>query len=638
MTFTRFNSRLTGIVDETSSRRHETNTSQERYGDKKMGFQSIEPQAIPKAKVFQFGSPVSLQPEGVALEQLFMQNRFWNDLVAVDKEFRGRYHDIINGYDDKIISLNNQINEITNRITELREHIKAQRKRQRKGKVSVDGSKEEIAALISKRKPLYDELKTYKAEVKIAIKPLLHKLDSEHKAKIKSLRQEYAAKGLYWGNYNAVLDSYLTARSRAMKEGAELRFHRFERSGRWTCQIQGGMRIADAFSLADNRFQIDPVAPEAWTHPSRNERRRLCRTKARIRIESTDDRQPVWLELPIVMHRPIPSDCLIKSVSISAKKVGNRSRWFLNVTVVTNGTAAATDQTGKVVAIDVGWRRKREGLRVGYWVDSDGHKGEILLDESFLQTDDRLAKLQQNRDNNFNLAKEKLLQWLSSKTGDNGEVPEWLLESTKYLNQWRACAKLAALVLHWRDNRFDGDGDICDWLEKWRKQDKHLWTWQANLREKMMGRRLDQFRVLASNLVKKYDVIILEDFDLRKVKTKKNPEEGVDVDSAIRNVSKIASVSALRNEIFRACAEAGKIIEKSAPFNTTLECPFCGGKINNHPRPAITVTCGTCGATYDQDWAGAENLIKKFIGKGEESVVGQAPERFARQEAQSANL
>jgi chorismate mutase len=600
--------------------------------------QAMETQPAQKAKVYQYGSPISTQPEGFALEQLFMQNRFWNDLVAVDHEFRGRYNGIINGYDENIISLNNQIDEITSRIAEIRADIKTKRKNQRNVKVSVDGSKEEIQALIARRKPLYEEVKKYKAEVKIAIKPELHALDSERKARVKSLRQQYAGKGLYWGNYNAVLDSYLTARSRAMKEGAELRFHRFERTGRWTCQIQGGMRIADAFSLADNRFQIDPVSSEAWIHPSRSERRRLCRTKARIRIGSTEDRQPVWLEIPIVMHRPIPSDSLIKSVSIIAKKVGNRTKWFLNVTIVANGTPMALEHTGKAIAIDMGWRRKTGGLRVGYWVDSDGNQGEYLLEESFLQTDDRLAKLQQTRDNNFNLAKEKLIQWLSSKAGDNGEVPEWLLESSKHLAQWRACAKLAALILHWRDNRFDGDGEIIDWLEKWRKQDKHLWTWQANLREKMMGRRLDQYRVLACSLVKKYAVIILEDFDLRRVKTKKSPEEGVDADSAIRNASKIASVSILRNEIIRACAEAGKIIEKVDPFNTTLECPFCGGKIENHPRRAITVTCGTCGATYDQDWAGAKNLIKKFSRQGEEPAVGQAPGRFGMPEAQSANL
>jgi len=300
----------------------------------------------------------------------------------------------------------------------------------------------------------------------------------------------------------------------------------------------------------------------------------------------------------------------------SDKKMANRINWFLNVTVTTNG-ASTVERTGKVLALDVGWRRKVGGLRVGYWVDSDNNEGEILLDDSFLETERKLEELQQILDNNFNLAKEKLRQWLSLQT----EIPDWLIEVVKHLPQWRARRKLATVVIRWRENRFDGDGDIFEWLEKWRKQDKHLWTWQSNLREKQAGRRLDQYRVLASQLVKDYNVVVVEDFDLRQVKTKKSPEEGVDTDAKIRNASKIASVGILRNEIRRACVEAGKIFVKVDPLNTTLECPFCGGRIESDPKKYITVTCGNCRATYDQDWGGAKNIYKKFTQQEPAPVV-----------------
>ena len=257
----------------------------------------------------------------------------------------------------------------------------------------------------------------------------------------------------------------------------------------------------------------------------------------------------------------------------------------------------------------MGWRRTKDGLRVGYSVDGDGQEGEILLDDSFLQTEKRLQELQQTRDNNFNLAKGKLSQWLSLQF----EIPDWLQESVKHLAQWRACAKLAAVILRWRDNRIDGDQEIYDWLEEWRKQDKHLWTWQANLREKMQRRRLEQYRLLAKELVIKYDVIVMENFDLRKVLTRKGPEGGVDGDRGIRNIARLAAVGSLRNEISRACAEAGKFIEKVNPANTTLECPFCGGRIEGSPRANITVVCGKCKAVYDQDWAGAKNILKKWL-------------------------
>lgn len=582
-----------------------------------------------KAKVFQYGSPATTMAEGVALEQLRLQNQFWNALVEIHHEFSQRYHDLRDGFDEKIKCLTEKDKELGERIAALTQQMKDKRKAARSGKAPVDGLREERMALIAERKPLREELKQYREEIKIQIKPQMHELDAEHKARVKALRQEYAGKGLYWGNYNAVVDSYQTARSRAMKEGAQLRFHRFDGSGRWTCQIQGGMTVDQAFFGSDNRFQIAPVCPGAWMHPSRSKRRRLCRTKARIRIGSNEERQPEWLEIPIIMHRPIPEDALIKSVSISAKKVGNRVKWFLNVTVVTNGELSAVDRTGKVVALDVGWRRTKDGLRVGYWVDSDDQEGEILLDKSFLETDERLTKLQQTRDNNFNLAKGKLSQWL----GKAEDLPDWFLESVKHLAQWRACAKLASLVLNWRENRIAGDQEIFDFLENWRRQDKHLWTWQANLREKMQGRRLDQYRVLASELVKKYDIIAMEEFDLRQVTRKK--AEG-DKDRKIRSVARVAAVSSLRDEIVRACSESGKFFQKFDPANTTMQCPFCGGRIEGSPRENITVVCGKCKAVYDQDWAGAKNILKKWFGAPGPAVsepqAAPKPRRFRRRQ------
>jgi transposase len=137
----------------------------------------------------------------------------------------------------------------------------------------------------------------------------------------------------------------------------------------------------------------------------------------------------------------------------------------------------------------------------------------------------------------------------------------------------------------------------------------------------MMGRRLEQYRILASELVKKYDVIVMADFDLRQVKTKKRPEGGVDGNRQIRNTAKIASVGSMRKEIVRACSESGKIFEKVGPANITRECPFCGGRIEGSPRAYITVTCGDCGRMYDQDWAGANNILKKVVRSTHEGFL-----------------
>jgi hypothetical protein len=372
----------------------------------------IPDDSIRTVKVYQYGSPSKMAPTGEAENQIRLQTRFWNDLVEIDREFGQRYRDITNKADEKVSALNEEVTRRTQEIATLRQTIKDRRRCARSGRVADSGIKERILKLCKENSPLIQELKTYRAEVKLAVKPALYELEGERIARVSQLRQRYAAAGLYWGNYNAVLASYKTARSRAMQSGSELRFHRFDGTGRWTCQIQGGMSMAEAYSGANNLFQLDPVPPAIWSHPAKGERRRLCNSKARLRITS-ESRNPVWLEIPVVIHRPIPEDARIQRVSISTKKTADRIRWFLNVTVIEEGAGKKSSATGEVLALDVGWRKKVDGaIRVAYWTDSNGQKDEVKLDGSFLSTDRRISSLQETRDGNFNLVRESLSKWL----------------------------------------------------------------------------------------------------------------------------------------------------------------------------------------------------------------------------------
>jgi hypothetical protein len=568
---------------------------------------------IMPAKVYQYGSPSNLIASGDAENQIQLQVRFWNRLVETDREFAERYREITYKADEKISSLNEQVQLKQQAIDALREEIKGRRSRAGSSKIDDSDAREKIAALLKEKKPLAEELKAYRAKILVMVKPRLLELEDERRARVKELRQEYASEGLYWGNYNAVLNNYQTARSRAMQSGRELLFHRYDGTGRWTCQIRGGMTVEEAFSEANNLFQIDPVPESAWTNPAKGERKRLCRTRARMRITSDEESNPVWLEIPIVMHRPIPPDARIKLVSINTRKLGDRVRWFLNVTVIEEDQQNKNSVTGDVLAVDIGWRKKPDGsIRVAYWVDSNGAAGEVNLDSSFVATHRRMSALQKNRDDNFNLAKEKLIQWLSNEAGEQERIPDWLSLCASTLAKWKAQARLAAVVLRWRDNRFTGGGEILEFLENWRRQDKHLWIWQANLRHKIGGRRLEQYRIFAAKAAREYDAVIFEEFDLRGARRKKPPEQGVDARSGLRNLAKIAGVSLLRSEMKRAFDAAGKLFVK-VPMSWMRACPFCGAATESDQKAGILLTCGNCGKVYDRNWAKAKDLLSRWF-------------------------
>lgn len=202
---------------------------------------------IMSVKVYQYGSPLNSTVSGEAENQIRLQARFWNQLVETDREFAERYREITNNADEKIACLNQQVQEKLEEIGSLRDEIKGRRKRTKSGKVDDSDVRKKVAALLLEKKPLIEELNTYRANVRIKLKPRLSELEAERRARVKELRQAFANNGLYWGNYNALLKSYQTARSRAIKSGGKIRFRHYDGTGRWTCQIQGGMSVDEAF-------------------------------------------------------------------------------------------------------------------------------------------------------------------------------------------------------------------------------------------------------------------------------------------------------------------------------------------------------------------------------------------------------
>jgi len=570
------------------------------------------------SKVYQYGSPLKfrLHENEDVVEQLRIQNRFWNDLVEVFQRHREKYRQTLEGLDDELSDLVTRSDQLKEEIEGLRGEIRARRKAARSGKkAECSDLRERIRALRDERKPLIERIKPLKAEVRLRNKDVLHELSREHNAEVKALRQRYAAEGLYWGTYNAVLQGYDVARKRSMKEGSDLKFHRFDGTGTLTCQIPHGITIRDVFEGVTNMLQIDPVPESAWDKSTpRGTRRVQCRTIARMRIGSNDDKQrsPKWLEIPIVMHRPVPEHARIKSASISFKKIADRITPFLNLTV-NEPASQSIVRTGGACAVHVGWRSKLdtwEGrIRVAYWLNSDGEEGEVVLDESYRKVQERLARLKSNRDVNFNAARERLGEWLQANPDS---VPEWFTEGLKHLSQWKAHARLAVFVLKWRENRFGGDEQIHEVLEAWRRQDRHLWTWHSNLQEKMKGRRREKYRIFAARLAAQYDVVVMDDFDLRAFADKASPEEGVDACSGLRNQAKIAAVGSLRQEIERAMKAAGKLAVRESSEGITRTCPFCEGEVASPPKADIMVVCGKCLKVYDQDWAACSNLLTRF--------------------------
>jgi hypothetical protein len=612
-------------------------------------------------RVYRYGCAMRSELPMAAEEQLRLAHDFWNTLVEIHHKYAARRLEVANGASEAVAVLVARRAEIDARLTELRERIRGARKAARSD-VPVSSFREEVGRLRDERRAVAAELRAAREEARDAVAPALHELAQAEQREVKAARQEYAGRGLYWGSYNATLQGFDAARNRRAADGrpSEVRFHRWDGTGTWTVQIQrqageAPLTWADVCRGIEPKLQVRMPdeewevvvdgatgAPKIGGNGEPVRRRRLPVVRMQIRGERAKGPEgavklePAWLEVPFVLHREPPADARIAMAQIVRTRVAGHWSYGFCLTVDEGPVVPLRD--GPAVAVDVGWRRKRDGgLRVAFWVGSDGAKGEVLCP---VDTEIELMKaseLRSLRDEKFNVARERLGAWIAGAA-----VPDWLRDATSTLREWRSQQRLAALALRWRGQRFDGDQQAYDALGAWRRQDRHLWEWEANVRQQAEARRRDAYRRLAHDLAERYAVLIVEDMRLPDVQRRPAPEDGPAGEGRVqRNTARIAAPGFLRQAIAQAAPWRGAVYRQADAKLTTRVHHACGQRVDVDYAADVEVYCPFCRAWYDQDENAAWNLLARASGEvtqEERESLAKRPEhgqrgRWARRKA-----
>ncbi len=518
-------------------------------------------------------------------EQFRLQNQYWNKLVELDRENQRKYQEIVNGTDEKLQDIENKIAEQERIKSELQNEIKRKKQKARKN-VDTSDLNQQVKECNSKKKALYQERKQVREKRKIEVKPQLKELEQERRDKVKELRTYFRQeKGLYWGNYLPVEKKYKVARDRMIKEMSEnknnkatqLNFHKFTGEGKLAVQLQNGGSLEQVFGGKHTYLQIDQPPPEAFWSESKGERRKNRKTTARIRIGSNPDKTPVWFEFPVTIHRMPPPGSKIQWAELQRKRIGKNWRWELNLYVETSCSQGCVyDLPDNQLALDLGWRKFEDRIRIAAYKDSKGHFGEVSLDSSFLQTDGKIQKLQSTMDQKFDTMRNLIISWK-----EDGLLPDWMNEQLKFARKWRSPAKLIKIANIWAENRFDGDREMFEKIIYWKQKHQHLWDWMA------------------------------EDFDLSECKKAVEPEDGIDKWGRSRNNSSLGSPGIFRDELKNACAKTGaKVVEVDRAY-TTITCPACSRIVVEGAGDGVELHCEHCGFSYDRDMGAAENILKK---------------------------
>ena len=538
-------------------------------------------------KVFSYGLlPPSQETKALIQEHLFLAHKYRNRLIEIERTRRLSLRQALSAYSD-IQTLEASV-EVTKKAFILASKaVKNARIETRDRKVPKDFQEALRAAK--------EALRTSRQTLRIRQSELrndpvyLKEKERIEEASLAARKEARASSGVYWGTYQLIENAADTSFKRTAFD-KDPPFLRFRGEGQLGVQIQKNPEDrsvpglpSEALFRPNTIVWVDPV-PEATT---RSERRKLARTTLHFRLGSKD-RKPIWIDIPLIMHRLIPSKTYIKRVTITKRNVGPFEEWTADFTV-TDVQEVQVASKG-IIGMDLGWRSFPDGsLRIAFWKSEDGESGDVRLSPELIRGLRIPDGLQRARDKIFEDIKARIA---ASR-----------LEGFDNIKSQR---RLAAFYLKWKDARIQGDEDIFEEVTSWYRRDRHLWQYETGQRSKAYRRRREFYRTTAAKLAETYRDLVLEDFDLRSV-TEDRLEDEERNDRAQSN-RQLAAVSEFRLILINAFLSRGGKVHKKPCQGTTITCSQCLS-VEDFDKNELRHTCSN-GHTWDQDENAAENLLR----------------------------
>lgn len=551
-----------------------------------------------------------------AIEHLFLRNKLWNTLVALDHQFRQRYRDLMLNSDEKLKSVQDSIDSINQEIEDLVENKKKLRQKERTKNIDSKLLDERINVLKAKRKSLSVDSKIERERVKVEIKPQIDLLNTE---RYEAKKLAYKESGLWWGNYETVIAAYDIASQKAMKSNSELRFKSFDGSGKFAVRFEdGGLTIDELKAGTSNTCRIETLDTSAFQNLSQRGIKSKARHSMTMTIYTFNDekgkKQRKEITVPIIFHREM-EEGKIKTIHLQRKRLGNQFTWSASFTLKNDTEPAnvADHPTTASCGIDLGYRLVKDGLRVATVADSQSNVEYLVLPKSWIDRMDYTESLQSE------LSEAMTLMWakLKAEIAKIPEYPEVVAEIIKNMQKmgdrlpYKGIKRLYR-VLKEQDvtgSPVAGFNTVLDILKVWDKATYRQELEMVNLKDKLLKQREHIYRNFAASLTKKYAHIVVEDMGLAELaKTEKSETETNDMPNAVKANRQRASLYSLVEAIRLSAIKAGSYFEKSKAAYSSMTCHVCGHL--NPKTQNIHQTCESCTSMYDVDENAAKNFLK----------------------------
>jgi hypothetical protein len=572
--------------------------------------------AAKKVTVRKYGLLRPLNWGSDCADHLFLMTKFWNTLVEIERDTRDRYRAIVNS-DQAVAEINQKIADNNALIAEQDSLRKQARKtyRAKKGDHTAPFD-DKIKEIKEQNKALAPKAKKLRQLARIQARDALAQLEPERKQAVK---KAYNESGLWWGNYNTVLDSYNTARVRAMKTGTELKFHRFDGSGRFHCQLQGGITTEDLLNGREPSIQLRMIDQDDFarllghtkskqSYGSRNYERGYGVLAITIYTGKNENGklQRRMLEFPIILHRPLPTDALLKDVEVTRKRIGTDMRYDVVFTFTSLAEPVVHPFPEAACGINLGWKAVAGGLRVATLFDGKSRE-HLVLPQVIV---DKFAYVEQLRSEIDTMTNENFA-WLLGQIPEN--IPEVLADVVATFKRVKRPhpGKFAKMVNAWRQQSEDFLPEVLEQAEGrlancFRKEREH-----HHLRDKLLRRREDFYANQAKRLAETYGQIALDTIDLQRLaELENNQGEPNELHQKARHQRTLAAVSVFRDWLKKQAAKTGALVNELT-IKSTSTCHACQADVS--AGSGYVRTCLSCGKSFDEDENAAINLHREMV-------------------------
>lgn len=537
-------------------------------------------------------------------EQFHMAHRYYNRLIELEHRKRELSRALITSETDAE-DLETERESLIARLAEIRSAINGRRSEARQGVPAEATDKREIKDLEPKIKELDAQIRQKRKETSQdpAVEATLLQLKLEANEACAILRSQ---SGLFWGTYQKVEEAARAAAFASKK--APPRFKRRSNDGSVSVHFQNKAVIETAAIMKQNIYAyIDYISPDAWSKTSepRQGRHLRKRTVLHIRVGSDEKRQPIWAEVPFLMHRPLPKG-KIAWVTVSRRQIGYQFRWEVMFTVNLDDEAVEKRQGTETAGIDVGWVETADGdLRVAVLANETGQLEELKLPAAMLAKEEHVQGLKALRSKLLDKVRPTIVSFLEQNEALNYKGERIL---PQYAQLWRSPQRIINLF------RFESERmseETRAELKEFIKTNQHLGDWECFERRRVRNQRKNLYREFAARCARQYTQVGVEDIKLSNltVRVSGKPEKGVQGNySALNKQKSLAAVGLLFQEL----KNVVQVVPVSARY-TTKTCSGCQ-TIDVWDEPtARRHTCSGCGVEWDRDENAARNVCARAL-------------------------